>query len=397
MTSTLTKPSREYTHPDNKDCPYVDWRDKEYRMEGFLRWLKWRMDWSDLDHYVVNNTYRDTKRSVTKKSMTEEQKYWYCLIFGMTYQSEMAWVIYNQFPDFWEIDLEKLQEWNIANMPRQRYSRDCKYNKGRITDQVLSIRERVSEYRSLASYFESFVTESPNETFFAVYSESRENLYKFGRMTSWLLCQTLFETSGLPAKPNTMLASDPSSWSVRSGLMYVYGKDNLIEAKNKTLKLSKNDIDWVDHTEAELFDIAKGYLGKKYETIFSHYLLESHLCQYKKLMLGGDYSGHSSGDHVTRATFLSDRWPEVDFRAFFKEAVLNHHPLVRGKAESKALRNLCADTGQMINMHQDFQDMPDIYKEMEIDPSWVNGGETGERKVLNQILAYSKRLSLHPT
>lgn len=387
----------KYLHKDNHDLPFVDWRKPEHRMEGFLRWLKWRMDWCDLDHYLCNNTYRDTKLSVTKKPMTEEQRFWYSLIFGMTYQSEMSWVIYNEFPDFGEIDLEKMQEWNVKNLPRQRYARDCKYNKGRITDQVASIKENIGPKSTLKDYFYSLTQDSKEGTFDRVYSEVNDKFYKFGRMTTWLLCQTLYETADFPVAPRTMLASDPSSWSVRSGLMYAYGRDELIEAKNKKLRLTKEDIAWVEFKEQEIFETAKNYLGNKYEKIFTPYLLESHLCQYKKLMLGGDYSGHSSGDHVTRANWLAGNWPEVNFEAFYTEAIKSHHELIRGKPECKALRNLCSETGQIINMHLDFPDMPDIYKELELDTAWFDGGTTGEKKVLKQISTYAEKQGLLST
>ena len=84
-----------YLHPDNADKPFVNWRNPEVRLDGFLRWLKWRMRWCDLDHYACNNAYRDADgvMSPTGTPMTTEQTYWFSLIFGMTYQSEMAWVI----------------------------------------------------------------------------------------------------------------------------------------------------------------------------------------------------------------------------------------------------------------------------------------------------------------
>jgi hypothetical protein len=379
-----------YVHPDNKDKPFVDWREPEHRMEGFLRWLKWRLDWCDLDHYLCNNTYRDTLLTKRKKPMTKEQTYWFSLIFGMTYQSEMSWVIFNEFPDFWEIDPEKLQEWNIKNLPRQKYAKDCKYNKGRITQQYLSIKEKVKDSGSLVDHFDGLVSGHEHSDFERIYDHIKGEFYKFGRMTTWLACQTLHETAGLPIRPKSMLASDPSSWSVRSGLMYSYNRDDLIESKHKGLKLSASDIEWVEYKEQELMDRCLEYMPEHSETL-THYLLESHLCQYKKLMLGGDYSGHSSGDHVSRAKWLSERWPEVPFESFFNEIIQSHHPLVRGKRESKALRNLCAHTGQMINMHMDFEDMPDIYKEMEIDPEWLQSEDKKTEKViLDKITTYAE-------
>jgi hypothetical protein len=380
----------------NKNKPFVDWRQPEHREEGFLRWLKWRMDWYDLDHYLCSNIYRETKLSVISKPMTKEQTHWYCLIFGMTYQTEMAWVIYNEFPDFWEIDLEKMQSWNVSNMHRQRYAKDCKYNKGRITDQVTSMRSVIGPSKSIAKFFEDLLVDgNENESFNRVYSVVKEKFYKFGRMTAWLVCQCLQETAGLPIRPNTMLAADPSSWSVRSGLMYAYNRDEMIEAKNKNVKITQIDVEWINFKEQELMGRSLEFLGPRHANTFTHYLLESHLCQYKKLMLGGDYSGHSSGDHVSRATWLAEQWPELPFDAFFKEVILHHHPLVRGQRESKALRNLCAVTGQMINMHQDYGDMPDLYEEIGIDPEWLKTSSVNTDKViLKQISTYALDLGL---
>lgn len=387
----------KYITTVNKSKPFVDWRRPEHREEGFLRWLKWRMDWCDLDHYLCSNTYRDTKSSVTGKPMTKEQTYWYCLIFGMTYQTEMAWVIFNEFPNFWEIDLEKMQSWNVSNMARQRYAKDCKYNKGRITDQVASMRDLIGPSKSIAKFFEDLLVDGDeNESFNRVYSTIKEKLYKFGRMTTWLVCQCLNETAGLPIRPTTMLAADPSSWSVRSGLMYAYNRDEMIEAKNKNVKITQVDVDWINFKEQELMARSLEFLGPRHANTFTHYLLESHLCQYKKLMLGGDYAGHSSGDHVSRATLLAEQWGEISFDAFFKEVVLQHHPLVRGQRESKALRNLCAITGQMINMHQDYEDMPDLYEEMGINPEWLKTSSVNTDKViLKQISTYALDLGLH--
>jgi hypothetical protein len=176
--------------------------------------------------------------------------------------------------------------------------------------------------------------------------------------------------------------------------MYAYGRDEMIEAKDKSIKMSKEDVDWINHKEQELFDSSQSFLGEKHKDTFTHYLLESHLCQYKKLMLGGDYAGHSSGDHVSRAYWLAERWPEVNFDAFFKEAVQNHHVLVRGNRESKGLRDLCLHTGQMVNMHLDYEDMPDVYKEMGIDPQWLAMGEKADKKIQKQISVYAEAQGL---
>jgi hypothetical protein len=172
-----------------------------------------------------------------------------------------------------------------------------------------------------------------------------------------------------------MLCTDPTCWSVRSGLCYLYGRDDLIESKTK-IKLSNDDLQWIAARESDLYSEAYDYISPANKAIFSNYLLESQLCQYKKLVLGGDYAGHSSGDHYSRGSKLRERWKDnVNFSAFFEDAIMKHHPLVRGKRENKPLRDLCMKTGQLINMHQDYDYLPDMYLELGVDPDWLFGEE----------------------
>ncbi len=365
-----------YTHAENRDKPFIDWRAPERRMEGFLLWLDWRMTYNDLDHYMCANTYRDSAggKSPTGAPMTEEQTLWYCLIYGMTYQTEMAWVIYWHFPDFWKINIDELQKWNLDNLVKQLYAKDTKYNKGRITEQVKSMQELIGPYGSIKSWVEKQLTNDENTSFVNMFNEV-SRLHKFGRMTSWLFTQALFETANLPVRPDTMLCTDPTCWSVRSGLCYLYGRDDLIEAKTK-VKLSPADLQWIAARERDLYAQAYEYISAANKPIFSNYLLESQLCQYKKLVLGGDYGGHSSGDHFSRGSKLRDRWGDaVNFSAFFEDAIAKHHPLVRGKRENKPLRDLCVKTGQLINMHQEYDYLPNMYLELGIDPDWLFGEE----------------------
>lgn len=378
-----------YKHESNKTKPYVDWRLPENRLNGFLIWLKWRMRYKDLDHYVCNNAYRDATgpASPTGIPMTREQSLWFSIIFGMTYQSEMAWVIYWNFPNLFEIDYEELAKWNVDNLDRQLYAKDTKYNKGRIVEQVKSVRAIVEPFGSLSNFFDALIDEDEQKSFENVY-DAVHSFYKFGRMTTWICLQVLFETANLKIRPNTVMATDMSAWSVRSGLMYVFNRDDMIEATTENVKFTTEDLVWITEREKELFEKSMAAIDVFDRPIFSNYLLESHLCQYKKLMLGGDYPGHSSGDHFSRAGKLSEKWPEVSFDAFYKNAMQNYHHLVRGVPEVKQLRDLCSKTGQMINMHEDFEDFPNVYLEFGISKDWLHS-EEGKKLILKAIDLHS--------
>jgi hypothetical protein len=92
---------------------------------------------------------------------------------------------------------------------------------------------------------------------------------------------------------------------------------------------------------------------------------------------------------MSRATWLQEKWPEVDFSPFFKKvAKKQHHPLVSMKFESQALRNFCAKTGQLINMHDDYEDLPNMYLETGISPVWLYEKGVHEREITDRINSY---------
>ncbi len=362
----------KYFHPSNRDVPWVDWRLRENRREMFFRWLDWRLTWCDLDHYAVTRSYLESSgvSSPTGKAATEEQRYWMSVIFGMTYQSSMAWVIYWNFPNLFSVNLEEAGKWNGETFSRQRYARDTKYNKGRFPQQVRSVLSVVEPYGSLKAFFERLVDDDEEASFERVFNEI-QRFDKFGRMTAWITAQNLFEVCNLPVRPPTVLATEPSNWSVRTGLAYLLGREDLIDEN----PLSAEGARFLSEEERNLYSEAKERISPHNRAIFSNFLLESHLCQFKKLLTGGDYGGHSSGDHVSRASWLRDRWPEVNFSGFFDRAVLHHHPSIRLARESPALRELCSRTGQVINMHQEYPDLPDMYAELSLNPELLRNPE----------------------
>jgi len=382
-----------YLHPQNRDIPFVDWRSPEKRKQGFLLWLDWRLTYNDLDHYMPANIYRDATgdKSPTGKPMTEEQTLWYCLIFGCTYQTEMAWAIYWNFPDFWKIDIDEMQKWNVETLDKQRYARDTKYNKGRIAEQVASMQKIIGPFGSIRKWIDAALVDDENQSFINMFIEASK-IYKYGRMTTWLFLQALYETANISVKPDTMLATDSSNWSVRSGLLYLYNRDDIIEAKTKK-KISKDDMKFVGSVEQDLYAESREYISEHNRGVFSNFLLESHLCQYKKLMLGGDYGGHSSGDHYSRGSWLAEQWGGVvNYDVFFEEVIPKHHPIVQRKRESLALRDLCKKTGQLVNMHEDYDYLPNMYLETGMNPDWFFEKDTHEAKAVNCIDNYGTNL-----
>ena len=114
-----------------------DWRKLKYREELFLRYFTWRIKVHDLDHTHYCRTLTS--------EMTEDQKCWFSFLFGMTYRSPQAFAYWSTFPDFEELDIDEVEEWNIDNWKRTTYGTDARYNKGHFASQTGSLMEWAAE------------------------------------------------------------------------------------------------------------------------------------------------------------------------------------------------------------------------------------------------------------
>jgi hypothetical protein len=347
-----------------------DWRLNENRDELFFRWLDWRLKGGGIDHYLWNNGYRDTSHSVTGAPMTEDQKFWFAYLFGMTYQSSMAWIFYQTFPDYDKLDFKELDEWNRETMPRQKFATDTRYNKGHIVKMVQSLQEFVERRGkgNIKAAFEDCLVDDETQSYHNV-NEEIQKLHKFGRMTGWLFSQALAETCDLPIRPDTMFINDPANTSVWNGLHFLNNAEQYTVGEHyANHKPTPQDRDRAAIWERELMAKARDRISDPY---LSYFTLETHLCQCKKLFVGRDYPGQNTGDAVNRYLDFKAKWPEINFDGFRDTVNDKIYPTIQWKRESKALMKLFEATGSPINMHGQYKDMPDMYEVLGIHEDWL--------------------------
>lgn len=368
-----------------------DWRLNENRDELFFRWFDWRLKGGGIDHYLWNNGYRDTAHSVTGAPMTEDQRFWFAYLFGMTYQSSMAWIFYQTFPDYDKLDFAELDRWNRGTMARQKFATDTRYNKGHIVKMVQSFQEFVNRrgQGSIKRAFYDCLVDDETQSYHNV-NEEIQKLYKFGRMTGWLFSQALAETCDLPIRPDTMFINDPANVSVWNGLHF------LNNAENKTVgehyanhKPTPQDRAQAAKWEQELMAKARDRISDKY---LSYFTLETHLCQCKKLFVGRDYPGQNTGDAVNRYIDFKEKWPEINFQGFADTVDQKIYPAIRWNRESKALMKLFEATGSPINLHEQYpEDMPNMYEILDIKREWLFDPEGKfEPMIAERIANYGK-------
>lgn len=366
-----------YIHKDNFDKPYVDWRLPENRIKMCLRSYGWRLKNRDLDHYTYNQCYMD------HASMTDEQRIYFSMLFGITYQSSMAWVIWSHFPNIEKIDWKEFEEWNNYGYERQRFAKDTKYNKGKFIPIIKDIHKKVLEkHGSLRAWANTF------QNFEHAFSEIT-TIYRIGRMSGWLATQTFYELCEGMAHivPKDMLATDPSNWSVRSGLAFLYNRPELMDLDGKR-KYTEDDICWIKNAEQRFIKSAGEHVRQEDMYYYTPFTLETHLCQMKKfLAVGGDILGSNPQEAHTTWFKLKALWPNLDWSAFDK---IWHYaaPCVQKTFQNKVLMKTGALTGQMINMHDENPDLPDMYKEFGIDPNWLKSIETYRHPEIKTLFSH---------
>ena len=263
--------------------------------ETFIRWYIYQLKTYDCDPSIYVMKY-----IVNRMELNIEQKYWLCWLYANTYQVPTAWVIFNEFPDFENVDLNRLKTWNEKNYKKLCYQNDQKWLKGHLPSIFEAYQKRIQTKGSQYRYFEHY--RHPEEPYFYMgeyhyhfdnlYTDITKNFYKFGRYTAWFYMQALKEICGLNLTPTSLKLKDESSASPRAGLCYALNKPEWTEKKRK---FSKEEIAYLEQEARKLL----GEIDKKFSLTIENisidfFSLETSLCSFKKLFRSrnGRYLGY---------------------------------------------------------------------------------------------------------
>lgn len=287
----------------------MDYRLKENRIQAFIQWYAWSLKYGDCDPpiWLLNYLFKRYEHNV-------EQKLWISWIYGTTYHLPTAWVIWNEFPDFELVGLNRLKQWNNENYKRLRYQTDTKYNKGFLPQQFESYKEWIGN-KTQVEKFEKL------KTFDNVWNSVIKNLYKFGRYSTWFYMQTLNECVGLDLVPKNLKLDDYSgSKSHRNGLCYALGLDDWV---NK--KLIKTE---TEHLETKSKQI-ENTMRTQYKLQGNPYKMETALCSFKKIFRKkqGRYLGYYLDRQAEEiAKVQLDDWKGIEWDVFWQARTETLHP-----------------------------------------------------------------------
>lgn len=289
----------------------TDYRIEDYdiRMEYLHKYFYWSLKTYDCDSalFLMNYIHKRMELNI-------EQRYWVAWLFGNTYQLATAWVIANEFPDFENVDLDRLTIWNNENYKRLRYQSDQKWQKGHLPEMFRSYRENIYKVGKTQEEFFANICNSDNpfENFTKLNNHVVNNFFKFGRYSSWFYLQTLKETCDLSIEPMDLLLNNENTHTQRDGLCYalaldyMVGDKSLYKDKEVISVLNKASIDIVNRIKHQHTDVK-----------CDMFLLETILCAFKKTFRKsrGRYLGYYLDRQFEDISVVEkDGWVGIDWQ-----------------------------------------------------------------------------------
>ena len=213
-----------------------------------------------------------------------EQRYWLAFLFGTCYCAPTVFYIYNEFPDYKTVDVNRLQRWWDSNRQRLIFQTD--------RARVRSNNEFVNCFKSYKqiigasqqAYFSGLQTADPVETYIKAYKRL-SNIHYFGRFTMFIyleLVSVLTETAMIPDSLNL-----PEAESCRNGLALAIGRKDLF-THFEDKQINKADYQALNNGLVELLRRVED-MPIRHKNLFN---IETTLCAYKKVKLGKRYVGY---------------------------------------------------------------------------------------------------------
>ena len=227
----------------------------------------------------------DTLRYICNRfELNLEQRYWLAFLYACTYSPTTTYYIYNEFPDFENVDVNRLQRWWDSKKSALIFQTDRLRVKtsNQFVNSFKSYRELIG-YGTQDDFFSSLCTGNNDSNYDKVYKATGD-IYTFGRFTLFIYLEMLHVLTDLPIEPTILDLSEAES--CRNGVVYAFNRRNL-NTHGTDKKLTKQEILLLQNDFSEIMEMVQ-LLDIEHKSIWN---VETTLCAYKKYRLGKRYVG----------------------------------------------------------------------------------------------------------
>lgn len=230
----------------------------------------------------IDPAYALLKYLCDRYELNIEQRYWLAFLYGCCYCGATVFYIYNEFPDFENVNVARLERWWKGNKQRLLFQTDRM--RIRSNDQFVTAYQsykQVLRGMSQHQFVEEYICSLPNAGLNYDHLYQRLlNVKYFGRYSMFLWLECMHELTGVNIMPTGIHWKDAKN--CYNGLMRCF---NLREQK---------DINIEDALIADtLFVDTLNTLRKTYPLLKTTvWNVETTLCAYKKYCHGKRYVGY---------------------------------------------------------------------------------------------------------
>ena len=342
-----------------KDLRYgMDFRKPKYRREVFLRFYEFHLKYNahpGAVYYTFPYLFRELK-------MTQEQKYWFTFINGLSQNVVSTYLIFLKFPDLEKIDTRELSDFFRKNYTKFGWDVDRRYVKNKFEEAVECYVDLL-QGRTQVDYFESLAnTENVHHNFKRVWDAVINNFFLFGRLATFSYLEYL-RLAGLKIDCDSLFLNDiGGSKSHRNGLCKVMGRDDLDWYKENVVTYDDEMIAWLTNEADQLLADAKAKIDPLYQEHISFFTLESTLCCYKSWHRPNRrYPNVYNDMFADRIKSAELKWgsrelfkPFWDARKEYLPKGLRVEDNPRDMGVNKVKQNHYRKTGQVIMMDEDY-------------------------------------------
>jgi len=214
-----------------------------------------------------------------------EQRYWLAFLYATCYSATNVYYIYNEFPDFENVNVNRLIRWWNSNKNKTLFQTD----RLRIKTQNKFVETFVSysnllNGKSQYEFFNSLKQPTKQFTYDNCYKELMQ-IKNFGRFTMFIYLEMINVLTKYELEPTYLDLKNAES--CRNGLVYHLGNYELDTHNNKK-KLKPKHINYLQYKFQELHSEIKK-LDIEHTNIWN---IETTLCAFKKYNKGKRYVGY---------------------------------------------------------------------------------------------------------
>lgn len=232
----------------------------------------------------VDPSYEMLRYVCERYELNMEQRYWLAFLYSTCYCGPTVFYIYNEFPDYENVDVGRLERWWNANKDKLFFQTDRKWIKSK--DEFVMMFESYRNWccgLTQERRWSLMNTGNPTFSYDMAFNEA-SGIYQMGRFSLFLYLEAVKVVTGFPMLPRSMRMRDAES--CRNGLAYAIGREDLNNHEDGR-NLSKSEQDFLQ----EEFDRLVGEMVQE-DPKNNVWNIETTLCAYKKYRLGKRYIGY---------------------------------------------------------------------------------------------------------